>query len=269
MNLEQGFKTNLDILKNRHLNKNVSPIIGGVYDRHNLDRETEYFLDDFKKDAEFVNFEYKESELKENGMLNGGRETYVISNCNNKNKYSTSFLDCTGLVVSWVDKTTGETMSFLSHQNYSSFVEDGNEILIKFKNDLNKKLDFVLDKATPGTIDVVLFGGNDKEEIDSDPFEDFRYALSNIDDFTKSPFTTYEKSISLLNNIINNKFKFSPTVIQGPNQNFDTNNHCLSVFFDNNNRRLYLLRPKNSSVNNDSFSAKDIGNKVKELNAKK
>ncbi len=269
MNFEQNFKPEINTLKSEHLNKDVTPIIGGVYDRHNLDKQTQYFLDDFKKDAEFVDFLYTEKDLEKNGMLNGGKETYVISNCDNKNKYSNSFLDCTGLVVSWVDKNTGEKMSFLSHQNYPSFVEDGKEVLLKFKDDMNKSLDIVSNNAVLGTVDAVIFGGNDKEDINSDPFEDFQYGRSNLDDFMKEKFTTYKKSISFLNNIISSKFGFSPVVIQGPNENFNTLNHSLAVYFDNLNRRLYLLRPQNTSVNNEEFIADNLDNQVKKINGKK
>lgn len=269
MNFKEGFRSKINTLESEHLNKGVKPIMGGVYDRNNLDRETEYFLDDFKKNAEFVNFEYSEEDLKKNEILNGGKNTYLISRFDNKDKYSTSFLDCTGMVVSWIDKNTGEKMSFLTHQNYSSFVEDNKEILFKFKGDINKSLDFVSTNAIPGTVDVAIFGGNDKEDEDSNSFEDFQYGRSDIDDFAKEKFFTYKKSISLLNNIVSSKLGFSPVVIEGPNENFDTTNHGLSVYFDNRNRRLYLLRAKNNSVNNEEFIADNLDEQIRKINGKK
>ncbi|MFH1608539.1 MAG: hypothetical protein ABH951_00775, partial [Patescibacteria group bacterium] len=123
----ENLEEKLNTLKSEHLKEGIPPIRGCVCDKNNLDEQTQYYLDDFKKDAEFINFYSKKDELLEKNLQNAGKETYVISSIDNKNKYSLEYYDCTGVVAIGVDKETGENVSFLSHQNPAFFVENKNE----------------------------------------------------------------------------------------------------------------------------------------------
>lgn len=250
-------------LKNEHLKEGIKPIIGGVYDRHNLDRDTEYFLDNFKREAEFVNFGAGEKNLKENRMLNSGKDTYVISPCDSKNKYSLSYLDCTGVVVVGLDKETGKNVSFLSHQNPESFLND-EEVRSKFKKDLLSDLDTMYSRCLPNTIDIVVFGGKKETDLPI-PDDNFKIGFDNIDEFMKGPYDDYAKSLRFLNFVISQKVGFSPVAMIGPSDNFKTPYHGLSVYFDNENRRLYMLRPKQESENNEPFLASDVYNQVEKI----
>jgi len=258
----------VNTLKSEHLNAPFKPIIGGIYDREKLDRDTQYFLDDFKKEAEYVNFGLDERLLKEQRMLNSGKETYVISPCDSKNKYSLSYLDCTGVVAVGIDKETGENISFMSHQNPGSFLKE-KEIRSKLEDDLTNNINDLLNRCAPGSVDVVVFGGN-KDISTKEINENLRPGYDNIDDILNdSPFGDYEKSIKFLRKWINEKTGFSPVVMTGPNDNFRTNNHSLSVYFDNKNRRLYMIKPKQEeSKKNEPYMASDLDAHMSKFNDK-
>lgn len=263
MNLEN--KKSIIVLKPEHLKKEFRPIISGIYDRNNLDKETQYFIDDFKKDAEFVDFYYQKNIIKENKIYNSGLETYVISLCNEKNKYSFSYRDCTGIVAVGVDKITGENISFLSHQNPDAFLAD-KEVRSNFKKDIEKDIDDLVSRCIPGSIDIVVFGGNKEDVSEKIPDENFRMGIDNIEDFLQGPFDTYVKSVKYLNYIIKQKIGFSPIVMSGPNDNFETDNHSVSVYFDNKNRRLYMIKPKQeNSDKNEAFEASNVEEQIKKF----
>lgn len=263
MNLEN--KKPIIILKTEHLKNEFKPIISGIYDRNNLDKETQYYIDDFKKDAEFVDFNYREKEIKENKMHNSGYETYVISSCNEKNKYSFAYRDCTGVVAVGVDKITGKNISFLSHQNPDAFLGD-KEVRSNFKKHIEVNIDDLISMCIPGSIDIVVFGGNKEDVSEKIPDENFRMGIDNVEDFLQGPFDTYVKSVKYLNCIIKQKIGFSPVVMSGPNDNFQTNNHSLSVYFDNENRRLYMIKPKQENNDkNEAFDAPNVEDQIKKF----
>lgn len=253
------------LLKNEHLEEGVKPIIGGIYDKNNIDKETQSFLNNLKKDADFVNFIYTEKDIKENKMYNSGKLSYVISFCNEKNKYSENYLDCTGVVIVGKDKETGKNISFLSHQNPDFFIKY-KEGRLKFKADLDKSIDDLISKCKQGTIDAIIFGGNKQDVSENIPDENFNQGIDNIDEYLKGPFDEYVKSVKYLNYIIKQKIGFSPVVISGPNDNFETNNHSLNIYFDNNNRRLYILKPKQeNSDKNEAFEVSNIEEQMKKF----
>ncbi len=261
MNFEN--KKPIIILKNEHLKEGIKPIISGIYDRNNLDRDTQYFLDAFKKDADFVNFSYRSKDIKENAMYNSGDTTYVMSLLNNRNKYSLAYLDCTGIVAVGTDRETGENISFMSHQNPDSFLED-DYVKTNFKNDLNKNFDNLISKCIPGSIDVVILGGNKEDVSENVPNENFRLGFDDIDQYLKGPFDQYIKSVKFLSHTIKQKIGFTPIVISGPNDNFETAHHSLSAYFDNKNRRLYMVKPKQeNNTKNEAFEASKVEDQIK------
>ena len=200
-------------------------------------------------------------------MLNSGKETYVISPCDSQNKYSDSYLNCTGVVVSGVDKETGKNISFMSHQNPEWFLDgigktSGNSIntnVVKFKQDLAKNINELKNRCISGTVDAVIFGGN-KEDFSSDvPDEKFIRGFDNEESYNKESYDNYVNSIKVLRLVISNELGFSPVVMSGPNDNFTTGLHSLTSYYDNENKRLYMIRPKQDvSVKNEPYIASDI-----------
>lgn len=258
----------VNILKIEHLKDGVKPIVGGIYDKDNLDDETRGFLDNFinKSDTELIDWDFTESEARKNGINKIENRSYIISPCDFKNKYSIEFLNCIGLIVSGIDKNTGKNISFLSHQNPK--ILDNNESRAKFKKDLNESFDLIINNCIPNTIDVVVFGGNkqDPATFPEDDYKPWIHGVDNIDSIVKEPYYDYINLIKFLNHIVFEKVGFSPVVMSGPNDNFKTNKHSLNIYFDNENRRLYMLRPKQEdSKKNEAFSASDVENQIKKF----
>ena len=258
MSFEQ--KKPIILLKNEHLKEGIRPIISGIYDSNNIDQETQSFIDNFKKDAEFVDFNSKNKSIKENKI-----STYVISLCNEKNKYSLNYLDCTGVIAVGTDKISKNNISFLSHQNPDYFIKD-QEIRLDFKKDIENNIDNLISRCIPETIDIVVFGGNKEDISENIPDEEFRMGIDNFEEFLKGPFDQYIKSIKYLNYIIKQKVGFSPIVMSGPNDNFGTKDHSLNIYFDNKNRRLYILKPEQeNSDKNEAFEASNVEDKIKKF----
>ncbi|MFH1608766.1 MAG: hypothetical protein ABH951_01965, partial [Patescibacteria group bacterium] len=180
------------------------------------------------------------------------------------------YYDCTGVVAIGVDKETGENVSFLSHQNPAFFVENKNERK-NFREDFIESMKNLRERCVPSTVDVVIFGGQ-KEKIKFNLADDGKFIkeLDYQDEslFVRQEFDVYKDSIRYLNYFISNEVGFSPVVMTGPNDNFNTDYHALAVYFDNKNRRLHLIRPKQDSVNNESFMADEGENQVKKIKEK-
>ena len=254
----ENFGMKLNTLKNEHLKDGIPPIVGCTYDRKNIDKESQYYLDDFKRSAEFVNFLSKKEEILKNNFKNSGEETYVISDISEKNKYSVDYYNCTGVVAVGIEKKTGQNVSFLSHQSPSFFVENKEERL-KFKKDLIENIKKIKEQCVSGTVDIVIFGGQ-KEEVsvkvpDDNENKDFVFGRDDQDlsELIKKEFDVYKDSIRYLSFFISSEMGFLPVIISGPNENFEEEYHALGIYFDNKNRRLYLVRPKEDSENNESF----------------
>lgn len=186
-----------------------------------------------------VDFKGSPEELKKGNFLNGGHETYVFSPLDGLDKYSREFFDCTVLVVAGVDKNTGENISWLSHQDPKKFLTDKKEDFIR---DLRQRLLEAKEACEPGTIDATLVGGNY-----------FSKYLHREKPLHKK---NYLDSVSLLSGEVEKVLGFKPRIINGPKE---TGGHD-SVYFDNKNKRLYLMRVKvNSQIN--SFTRDDISDK--------
>lgn len=267
--IENNFnKDKSNTLKGEHLNEGIKPIIGGIYDRSKLDEESIKFFKEFEKNADFVNFKYDSEDISRNKMFNSGKLTYVISQCNNKDKYSHEYLNCTGVVVVGIDKKTGKNISLLSHQNPEAFLKN-ETIKANFIKDLNEDLDTLISNCIPGTIDAVILGGNEEEISDPAFDENFRFGIDDVEVLMREKYDTYKDSIKRLSFLLSKKLNFTPTVISGPNDNFKTKDHSLSIYFDNQNRRLYQVRPTQSSENNESFEATQVENQIGTIKNKK
>ncbi|HEY5588639.1 MAG TPA: hypothetical protein VIK86_06760 [Candidatus Paceibacterota bacterium] len=270
----------INTLENKHLKEGVSPVMACISDRELKNNEFWKNLQEFKKDATFIDYTKTTNkfELAKNGYLSAGHNSYVISNIDNKNKYSNAYLDCTGLIVSGVDKKTKEPISFLTHQD-PSFFEKSKENKLKFKMDLNTRINELINRCEPDTIDAVVFGGSKIHDLNNVPDENYRKGIDDDSDFLKDEYSDYINSVKFLNFIVSNQVNFSPVVLIGPNNNFNSPEntmgeykHSLSVYFDNKNKRVYAVRPTQNTINNESFLAKDVYDqidKIKKNDAKK
>lgn len=171
-----------------------------------------------------------ESELRKNKLLNAGEGTYVISPIDNFNKFSKDFVTCTGLIVAGIDKKTGEDISFLSHQ-------DPHALFIHLKKDsfvghLNQRLLEMKKRCKPGSIASVIIGGRYYGET----HPEIDYVLESYPDVVKLIGSEVEQILGI-----------EPIVANGPKITHGSDR----AYYDNKNRRLYLVRPR---VNPDTGS---------------
>ena len=103
------------------------------------------------------------------------------------------------------------------------------------------------EKCKPGTLDAIILGEN--------YFKGVHRSGANA-----SLAEDYITSIKLLSSEINNVLNFEPTVMTGPKRTPREDD----VFYDNNNRRVYIQRPTVGNSTTDSYQPKDIDEKKKE-----
>ena len=192
--------------------------------------------------AQHVDYFGDPKELTREGFQNQGEYSYVISRINNQDKFSNKFKNCTGLLVAGKDKMTGENISFLSHEDPDYFLSS-EESRQKFMSDLRQRLKEIKERSADGTIDARIVGGNyftDKRDWSGD----------KTNKFTKH----YLESIKLLAEETSGALGFEPIVVMGPK----TKSGQDDVFYDNENRRLYIVRAVADAAISGSFVPKEI-----------
>ena len=192
---------------------------------------------DEAKKAHFIDYYATKTELDNNKFKNAGEQSYVISTIDKKNKFSTWFKDCTGLVVAGKDKETGDNISFLSHEDPQYFLS-GEKNKNKFIIDLRQRLNELKERCVDGTIDARVFGGN----------------YLDYDEYSKE---NYLESIKLLSSTVIESLRFEPIVITGP-KIVRGAGVCDDIFYDNDNRRLYIMRPRVGDSTTEAFVLRDI-----------
>lgn len=232
-----------------------------------------FFFNEFKKNATFVNFKSNPVEVDRNKFLNSGKETYIISAIDKTNKYSKDFYSCTSVYGVGIDKDTGENISFVTHQDPDKFLKDA-KVQNDFKDDLYKTIDELTNRSVSGSVDIVLMGGN-KNISYTDPINSIdmdrmtpQQAYSFMEQQDSGPMDKYRRSIKYIGKIISDKVNFNPVVIAGPNSNVKqndlTHNNESVLYFDTQKRRVFQVRPKNNSKNNESFVSGDIDTKIQD-----
>jgi hypothetical protein len=98
------------------------------------------------------------------------------------------------------------------------------------------------ERCKVGTLDAIIIGGRDYSDSDSD--------------LAKKLSQEYVESIKFISTEVKKIFDFEPIVINGPKLP-DTGEEGDDVYYDNANRRLYLLRPE-VNKNVGSFPASEI-----------
>lgn len=220
-----------------YLKEGVRPIMADLLDKNNIGNfETE--IEKIKKEGEYINFHGEPEVLAENKITHAGRRTYVISDVNERDKYSDGYWNCTGIAVIGIDKKTQKEVSFLSHQAPTVISKINKN---SFENDLSKSIELMLQRCEDGTVDVVMFGG--------------RYVVSNPE-FFKKTMAEYIVATKTVKNICFKKLGFEPLVIAGPDMR---GYPSTSVYLDTQERRLYLLRPpQKDNLTNSSFKPSDV-----------
>lgn len=241
----------LNPLKAEHLKKGVKPIIACIgepehfYGSSGIEQEVfgNSSPNQNKNSNRNVNYYEDLKTLAEQNFKNAGEYSYVISPIDSSNKFSKTFRNCIGLVVVGIDKNTSENISFLSHQDPSYFLES-NSKSDKFVNDLREQLQELKERCAERTIDAVIVGGNYFRDED---YMDKKFAKN------------YLASIKLLGKETKDIFGFEPVVIAGPKR-VTGEDH---IFYDSENRRLYITRPEVAKESTKSYLPSDIKDKEK------
>jgi len=211
----------------RILREGVHPIVACIGSKKDFDDQLSEIKSRARNpDTKNVNYSDFAINNTKNGFKHAGFETYVISPIDSSNKWSTGFYDCTGIVAVGIDKETGKEISFMSHQDPKLFLKKHKDVFI---NDMLERLKDLNNRSEYQTIDITIFGGN------------FLFpGTEGIDENDKSLMENYLYSINLLSKIIKLELGFNPDIISGPK----TVRNCDTAYFDNDNRRLYLVKPR-------------------------
>lgn len=229
-----------------HLNLNIKgarPIMAcvGTHDDFWKARDPEdpasYFYEQFKpgvKNVTYVDWHFA-------NIHNGGA---VASLVDSSNKMTEGLADCTSLIVTGIEKRNDgviRNISFLTHQDPKEFLCDtkygGKKKFVSF---LRSLLVQIKQRCEIGTIDAVLIGGNYVDGVDF---------LGNV--LSKQD---YIDSVKLIGVEAKRILHFEPVVINGPHMTYQDD-----IYYDNEHRRLYFVRPKVNSKIGD-FPASDVDN---------
>lgn len=227
------------------IKKGFKPIIACIVDPESLDSSTKKTLLLIEKNGQFIDWDAEEPFWKENNISNAGKESYVLSECNDRDKYSKRYQNCIGIVVVGEEVGSDRQISIMSHQCPRKIVGDIKE---KFIKDLIEKIEEIKSRSKEGSVDVVIFGGQIRNYND---FVILGKHIKRYNDFY------YKESIELLNKIFTRKLNLKPTVMTGPNQH--PREGPTEVHFDTQNRRLFIFRPFQENNNlNQSYLPDDI-----------
>jgi hypothetical protein len=178
---------------------------------------------------------YKEDFIKKHKeAFTMGEGTYVISDIDSNNKYSKNLIACTSLVVVGRQKGSTENISIMTHQSPSSVLS-----AYYFKFILRDILRQIKSKCEPATIDAVLVGGTSVKK--------------------------FAEVVGVVGKEVKDAFDINLVVVNGP-KIIDTSKLKYgevlrladSVYFDNENRRLYLVRPQVNQVLDKVYPDIDI-----------
>jgi hypothetical protein len=166
---------------------------------------------------------------------------YVISDINDHDKISSKYKNCTGVILSGIDKQNKKPISLITHQNPGyilhgegeDFIVDLQEAIKKFKSQCEEK-----------TIDTVIIGGQVLK---------FK-GLPDTNPAQKLISEEYKNFLRLVSELLQKEFGFTPIVVGGPKTDKGTD----MLIYKNDTRRLFLYRNKNAGDFSGPFKASTI-----------
>ena len=202
---------------NAHLTPGVKPIMACLF-------SLEDSSDKFSSTERASIYERFNPELDDvENVIYDNENRYVISPVNEKRKFVGELNDCTSLIVTGIDKKTGNNVSFLTHMDPKKFLYEKRDA---FLADLQQRLSEIKERCLPGTIDAVIVGG--------------KYLPVVVNNKRIETKQNYLDSIKLVSDETQKVLTFKPPIINGPKMTDGSDNIC----FDTTNRQLYFMRPK-------------------------
>ena len=101
---------------------------------------------------------YMPHRIKE-GELMSQHEPYVFSPCNEKDKYSYDYVNCTGIIGIGFNPEMQKEISFLSHQHPLLYKSKRYNPL-SFEKHLRQKIREIMSLTDNQTLEIGIFGGN-------------------------------------------------------------------------------------------------------------
>jgi len=216
-----------DVLKSEHLTEGFRPIMACVGSEEEYGDEIKK-LKDLEIVSHDIDFEANPSSLKEKGFKSAGHKSYVISPIDERPKFTKHLFDCTALIVVGREIGTQTELSFLTHQNPKEFLYFQKKAFVKH---LTERLKELKEKCSEGSIDVVIAGGNLREDA-----------------------LVYQQSLQILDSVVQETCGFEPLVISGPKEAQGSD----KIYFDTQTRRAYIVRPDTDHYK-DVFKPSEVG----------
>ncbi len=230
--MEQTPNIHINEEKFKHLKEGVLPIrvcieaYKNMYD-DNIYKKTR----ELKNNSQDIKWNSTADDYKKNNILTGKYDNYSISEINEKNKFSTGYLNCTGIVLVGIDKETGENISILTHQTSGEDMKDKT-----FINDISEQIKEFVSRCEKETIDALIFGGN------------------------KENLKEYEEAVKILDKISSPLLGFSPDVATGPK--IDRAHLDTQAFFNTKKRQLHIFMPEQENTDiYEDFNSSNVEEK--------
>ena len=227
--------------KPEYIAEGFRPIMACVGSAEHYGDEIEK-LKDIETHSHDVDYYSDEKTLKETGYKNAGHQSYVISPIDERPKFTKKLANCTTLIAVGRENGTEKELSFLTHQDPDKFLWFKKELFIKH---LKEQLEGLKKECAEGSIDIVIAGGNVREES----------------------LNEYRKSLELLSSVVQEECGFEPLVISGPKEEGGLDD----VYFDTQTRRAYIVRPNPEKAPhfNEPFKPSSIGEKTEKWQEQK
>lgn len=260
MSLEKlrAFNTKESVAKREYLRADVLPIFATVEDLERVSEKNIDVLNELINTSDYIDY-YGKKEEKEKINANFHPDNpYIISEVNNKTKYSSRYKDCQGIVVSGKG-VGGEEISFIAH--YSPYTFSNKEYFESFTQHLQSSIHKLQALTEQHTIDAVTMGGQ---------YGKGEFAMSELDPDTEKR-DEYVVIKEVVDDLVFQELGFRPLIAEGPNTtaspsttNKDSE-HYQSLLYDTPHRHLHILIRGATTNSGKSFSLDTIEEQRPEL----
>ncbi|TAK96387.1 hypothetical protein EPO05_01915 [Patescibacteria group bacterium] len=213
-----------------HLREDVAPISLQLEDYGTENEELESLREQLEDNVNNVDLENGDLEaLKKNGFKTSGFGSYLISPIGGGVWHSDRYFNCTAVVAIGREASTGQEISFLSHQDPRYFVDGGTFKTEMFSRELSDSLKELRARSQSDTVEVLLLGGN--------------YSVTATEVEGDYQHRHYKQSIEKLRKIVQDSLGFDPKVLTGPNNNVGSET---VVIVETQKRKVWVERTKQS-----------------------
>lgn len=217
-----------------HLEKGIKPIRVCIDTLNNIKSDKE--INSLKENSEDIEHTSSSEYYEKYNMLNVESGECVISNINEKNKFSEGYSVCLGMAIIGIDKNTGKNISLLTHQEPIAFLSSDD-----FKKYLLERTKDIVAQSKSGTVDAIIFGGS--------------VTMNSLD----ASVSNYEDSIKLISEITSTPLGFSPSVVTGPKIPIGIND----IYLDSENRNLYLvMTEQKKDILYEDFNSSEVKGQI-------